>query len=75
MKKLSHSDFARDFANWVRLVLLSKKIIIVGVQGYDVTYSNGSTGTETAYVLHDNGVSRIRTYDEVLAIASDRDGT
>ncbi len=41
---------------------------VIGLQGYSVTYDNGSTGSETAYCLDDNGTGRVRTFMQVLAM-------
>lgn len=43
-------------------------ITVTSTQAYKVTYPNGSWGYETAYVLNDNGTSKVKTYEEVIAI-------
>ncbi len=60
---------ARDFDRKTVNALKRKGVTFIGIQAYRVTYPNGSWGYETAYILNDNGVSRIRAYFEVIDLA------
>ena len=53
-----------DFSKTTITALASKGIKLVGLQHID-----GPFGGSTAYILDDNGWQRLRTFNEVLALA------
>lgn len=72
MAKLTHTaPQARDFSARERRALLRKGIAIIGVSYLPdaasvFPYVNGETG----YCLNDNGTHRVRSYAEVVALAT-----
>lgn len=69
MKHTSH--FAKDFSKAQRTALTRKGIAIIGAMVIpaatgELRFSNGERG----YQLNDNGTHRVRSYAEVVALAS-----
>lgn len=63
------STITRDFNKKTIRKLAAKGITVYGVTSYPVTYANGSTGSERAYQVNDNGTGRVMTRQELEAAA------